>query len=443
MGILYEINSANGGSSGLLPILKIYSDAGSTVTCQRLVSGGSPVSYPVVPVTSGQWECEVDEYAVYEIISVKNGDTVTQRQNVAEVKIYEVHDEHYSYSITVNFPIGASCTCIDTGNTESYSADAAGSAAGQYTFVVHQASTTYNITASDSGKTKSVQIISPNTTGQSTSTTIKFKAEMYAFATCTNQQLADMLESYYNGDYDATDIATLKSTYMPIGAKRSIHLAQMAAGDGCDETHFDSSGADYEFTIIDHEHDNLHTSINGKTKAFLTLQQERILYKNTTDSTYSSNYPAKSDGGGYMNSTNTNVGGWTNCVRRAWCNNTYKNAIESDIKSLIKPVDKLTSAGNQSATIETTTDDVFLLSEIEFFGTVTHSKAGEGSQYPYYETAANICKYPHYQSYASAYVWERSPYASNATNFCSVNYIGTAHNNNASNALGLAPAFCI
>ena len=303
---------------------------------------------------------------------------------------------------------------------------------------------TWKISAVMSSKTyysPDVNVASLSTTY---TTTLKEKAQMYSFATCTDQQLADMLESYYNGAYDATDIALLKSTYMPIGAKRPIHLDQMAAGDGVSETHFDASGADYEYVIIGHEHDDLKVqSSGGKTKALLTLQQDRILFKDTTSASYSSNYPSTAEGGGYMESTNTNVNGWKGCVRRAWCNNTFYNAVESGIKSLIKQVVKLTSKGNQSSDIESTDDYVFFLSEIETFGAVTYSKAGEGSQYEYLQTAANIKKNPVYSGYTSACVWERSPYASSATSFCNVDENGSANYSNASYAYGLAPAFCI
>ena len=144
-----------------------------------------------------------------------------------------------------------------------------------------------------------------------------------------------------------------------------------------------------------------------------------------------------------MNSTNTNVGGWTSCARRSWCNDVFLNALPTAVKNLVKTVNKLTSAGNQSATIETTEDDAFLLSEIEIFGAVTYSKAGEGSQYEYFTTASNIQKKPSYQSYVSAYWWERSPFGSYATDFCAVYVSGTAFSDNAGVALGLAPAFCI
>ena len=270
------------------------------------------------------------------------------------------------------------------------------------------------------------------------------KAPMYAFESATDDQLADMLWSYYGGAYDAADIATLKATYFPIGAKRTIHLSQMAAGNGVSETHFDALGADYQFTILDHEHDTLTTpSSGGKTKAFITVQQDRILYKNTIDSTYSSSYPATTDGGGYMNATNTTTGGWKESTRRAWCNDTYFNALPSDIRSLVQSVSKQTTNGGTSTTIEVVQDNVFLLSEWEIFGATSYSKGGngEGTQYEYYKTAANRYKKPSYTSYASADWWERSVY--NASQFCHVHRNGSANYNDASNARGLAPAFCI
>ena len=499
---------AAGGSGGLLPHLYIDSEAGSTVT---VVCPDSSVITPTA-AGAGHWECDVPDYGTYVIHSVLTGQgDATVSLTVDDVKEYHVTDNHYDHTINVTAPNGA--TIRVTNGTETYTGTGTGSSQA---FVVHTASSTYTVSATLDGNTKSDTVTSSATTGQSSSVTIEFgtitvtvdadfvtagasiscvsggtsctaktaastltfrppstgtwtisgtisgktytvdatvsslstavsvslktKALMYSFETCTDQQLADMLESYYNGAYDAADIATLKSTYMPIGAKRSISLSAMAATGVSESHHADS----YQFTIIGHEHDNLKTpSSGGKTKAFLTLQTDRILYKNTTDATYSSNYPAIADEGGYMEPTNTNVNGWKNCPRRTWCNDVFLAALPAAIQSLVKTVNKLTSAGNQSATIDTTEDDVFLLSEIEIFGTVTNSKAGEGSQYEYYQTASNICKKPSYTSYASANWWERSPYASNATHFCDVDANGTASYYDASGASGLAPAFCI
>ena len=503
-----KLAPAAGGGGGLLPHLYIDSEAGSTVTVT------CPDSSTITPTAAGagHWECDVPSYGTYVIHSVLSGQgDATVSLTVDDVKEYHVTDNHYDHTINVTAPSGA--TIRVTNGTETYTGTATGSSQA---YVVHTASSTYTVSATLDGNTKSDTVTSSATTGQSSSVTIEFgtitvtvdadfvtagasiscvsggtsctaktaastltfrppstgtwtisgtisgktytvdatvsslstavsvslktKALMYSFETCTDQQLADMLESYYNGAYDATDIATLKSTYMPIGAKRSISLSAMSATGVSESHHADS----YQFTIIGHEHDNLKTtSSGGKTKALLTLQTDRILYKNTTDATYSSNYPAVADEGGYMEPTNTNVNGWKNCPRRTWCNDVFLAALPAAIKSLVKTVNKLTSAGNQSATIDTTEDDVFLLSEIEIFGTVTNSKAGEGSQYEYYQTASNICKKPSYTSYASAYWWERSPYASNATYFCYVRTNGTTSYGNASDALGLAPAFCI
>jgi hypothetical protein len=299
---------------------------------------------------------------------------------------------------------------------------------------------TWTISGEASGQTYNVYAI---VTSLSTPVSIELqtKAPMYPFESATDAQLAAMLNSYYNGAYDATDIATLKSTYMPIGAKRTIHLSAMSAYSPLTDVHHADN---YDVVIIGHEHDNLKTpSSSGKTKALLTLQLDRILYKNTTDETYTSDYPVVEDEGGRMNSTATNVGGWTNCARRSWCNNIFINALPTDIKSFVKTVNKLTSAGNQSSTIETTEDDIFLLSEIEVFGRLAYSKAGEGSQYEYFTTASNINKKPSYKTYVNAFWWERSPHESNVTGFCKAHANGNPNYDTATDPYGLAPAFCI
>ena len=147
---------------------------------------------------------------------------------------------------------------------------------------------------------------------------------------------------------------------------------------------------------------------------------------------------------GYMNSSNTNIGGWTSCARRTWCNDIFYNALPTTIKSKVKPVNKLTSAGNQSSTINTDSDKCFLLSEIEIFGTVSQSKSGEGTQYSHYTTASNRYKLPKWNASSSSGLWwERSPYGSNAIHFCSVYNYGGAGSGDAWDALGLAPAFAL
>lgn len=246
----------------------------------------------------------------------------------------------------------------------------------------------------------------------------------------TIEEIENALRMHYNGEIDLTD-------YWSVGDKRTIHLNAMTA-DGVSEAHH---ADDYEFVIIGMKHDDLVTPIGNITKAIVTLQMDRILYKNTTDETYSSQFPSTADEGGYINDTNTNVGGWTSSKRRTWCNNVFYNAIESGIKSLIKPVVKKTSAGNQSSVINSDNDYTFLLSEIEIFGSTNYSATGEGSQYSYFTTASNRYKKPFYSTNSYSYLWERSPRRNNAVSFCLVT--GNAVSYVASFSCGLAPAFCL
>ena len=140
-----------------------------------------------------------------------------------------------------------------------------------------------------------------------------------------------------------------------------------------------------------------------------------------------------------MNSSGTNVGGWTDCAMR----NTHLPAIlalmPTEVQNGIREVNKLTSAGNQSSTIKTTADKLFLLSEIEIFGIVEYSYSGEGTQYAYYK--AGNSKVKKLSDYTWDW-WERSPDGSDTTYFCSVDPYGSANSNDANGPLGVAFGFC-
>ena len=145
-----------------------------------------------------------------------------------------------------------------------------------------------------------------------------------------------------------------------------------------------------------------------------------------------------------MNSSNINTNGWRGCARRTWCNNVYLKALPANLQALIKPVNKKSGTGGGSSSgTETTSDSIFLGSEIEIFGSTTYSVAGEGSQYTYYKTAANRNKLPRWSSdYSSVIWWERSPYSGNSDFFCVVGDGGIAYYSSASSTRGLAPFGC-
>ena len=140
-----------------------------------------------------------------------------------------------------------------------------------------------------------------------------------------------------------------------------------------------------------------------------------------------------------MNSSNTNSNGWTSCAMRSTHLPAILALMPTEVQNGIREVNKLTSAGNMSDTINTTAEKLFLLSEIEIFGSVSYSKSGEGSQYAYY--SAGNSKVKNRRGSASAW-WERSPRGSNSTFFCYVVSTGIANSSNARTALGVAFGFC-
>ena len=140
-----------------------------------------------------------------------------------------------------------------------------------------------------------------------------------------------------------------------------------------------------------------------------------------------------------MNSSNTNSGGWTSCAMRSTHLPAILALMPTEVQNGIREVNKLTSAGSQSATINTTADKLFLLSEIEIFGSVSYSKSGEGTQYDYYKAGNSKVK----KFNGSAYDWwERSPYGGNSASFCIVDSGGNAVYGGASSAFGVAFGFC-
>ena len=255
--------------------------------------------------------------------------------------------------------------------------------------------------------------------------------KIVTFADGTDDEIAKMIEAHYAGKINIGD-------YWAVGDKRIIHHNAMDA-TGVSESH---KANDYTYVIIGIEHDDLVTTINGKTKAAITIQTERMLYLDTTTE-YNSTYD-ESHECGYINSSNTNNGGWEGCARRTWCNNVYKECLPTYIQNMMKQVKKLTSVGASSSTIKTSNDYAFLPSEIEIFGSTTYSFAGEGTQYQYFKTVANRYKKPRYNSSSTSGIcWERSPYSSNSSGFCGLRISGNAGWDDAFATCGHAPCLCI
>lgn len=142
-----------------------------------------------------------------------------------------------------------------------------------------------------------------------------------------------------------------------------------------------------------------------------------------------------------MNTSNTNSGGWASCYLRNSIVPALLEQIPGELLSAMKTVIVLSSAGSKSSTITKTEDKLFLLSEIEIFGSLTHSFSGEGSQYAYYK--AGNSKVKKINGSATGW-WERSP-AKDTISFCNVNNAGGASgvNSGSSAPIGISLCYCI
>ena len=176
---------------------------------------------------------------------------------------------------------------------------------------------------------------------------------------------------------------------------------------------------DYQIDIIGKSHDNY---ADGSGKAPLTFQMHDC-YKTTYQ----------------MNSNNSNNGGWSNCDMRTTHLPAIMALMPTAVQSAIREVSKKTSIGNRSATIETTADKLFLLSEIEIFDGKLFSVDGEGKRYDYYTSRTLRTKY--LNGTAQSW-WQRSPYKSYGDDFCRVDGEGYEGYTDPNTELGVTFAFC-
>ena len=183
------------------------------------------------------------------------------------------------------------------------------------------------------------------------------------------------------------------------------------------------NGVTYAAQIIGFDHDTLTTADGSRTKAGITFQLVDCLQ---------TQYP--------MNGSDTNVNGWRGSTMRTSTMATLLNQLSSDLKSVLKFVNKVTSVGNTSTGLETTSDKLFLLSEIEVIGAARYSYAGEGKQYEYYTAGNSTIK--KVNGSASNW-WERSPYSRDTDEFCSVSHSGDDTQSYASYSRGVSFGFCV
>lgn len=332
--------------------------------------------------TSANGTCTliVPEAGTWSVKATRNGQT-SDTKSVTFTDRYTTSLTFFSATITVTVESGASVVLKKNDTTLQTK-----TSTGTVVFTVTETGT-YTVEATKSGQTTSGSVNVVSSTTSYTLTLILLK------------------DNFADNDWSAI-IAACHSGSVP---------SSWVAGNSKTMT---INGTSYQVDIIGKNHD---TYASGG-KAPLTFQLHDC-YADTKA----------------MNSSDTNSGGWTSCAMRSTHLPAILALMPTEVQNGIREVDKLTSAGSQSSTINTTADKLFLLSEVEIFGSTSYSAAGEGTQYDYYKAGNSKAK--KWNGSADRW-WERSPNAGYSASFCLVNSSGDANNNYASRARGVAFGFC-
>ena len=329
---------------------------------------------------NGTCTLTVPEIGTWSVSATLNGQT-SDTKTVSITDTYMVSLSFFSATITVTVDSGASVALQKDGATIQTK-----TSTGTVVFTVTETGV-YTVMATKNGQTTSgsVNVVSGTT---SYAVALSFLKDNFA-----DNDWSDIIAACHSGSVPSTWV---------VGNSKTMTI----------------NGASYQVDIIGKNHD---TYAAGGT-APLTFQLHDC-YADTKA----------------MNSSDTNSGGWTSCAMRSTHLPAILALMPTEVKNGIREVNKLTSAGNKSSTINTTADKLFLLSEVEIFGSTTQSAAGEGTQYDYYKAGNSKVKK---RNGSAADWWERSPYARGSTRFCMVLSNGYAGRDSASFAYGVVFGFC-
>lgn len=172
------------------------------------------------------------------------------------------------------------------------------------------------------------------------------------------------------------------------------------------------------------------------------------------------------DGDFEMNLTNTNEGGWGKSrMRTVYMERVFK-LLPEELRNIIVPVKKCTSAGGGSTDITVSEDKLFLFSLAEIYSQRGISKSDnsnisgnadtyqeEGTQYEYfkellgdadpYDDNEEIIKRKANGGGSAYHWWLRSPHIGGTSTFRCVYSNGYVINNNAGVAYGVCFGFCV
>ena len=189
------------------------------------------------------------------------------------------------------------------------------------------------------------------------------KLVIASWANGTDEEIVNMVKAHYAGKINLHD-------YWTVGDERVVNLSAMPALPPLTDTHVQQN-----VTLVLSEEGGKYLS-DGVTECAFQVDA-----KDCIDKTSRINYTA------------TNLGGWKESQRRAWCNSIYINAYPSTLKPIFKAfINQSGLGGGSTSGVENTVDYFALRAEIEVLGTTTKSVTGEGTQIEYYKTTSNQYK---------------------------------------------------
>lgn len=361
------------------------------------------------------------EAGTWSVKATLNGQT-SDTKSVSVVDSYAVALTFFSATITVNVDSGASVTLKKGGTTI-----ATKTSNGTAVFTVTETGA-YTVTATKNGQTTSgsVNVVSGTT---SYSLTLSFVS-----STLNNNEWS-VIKSVSDAGQGAN--------YWSIGDRKAVTL------NGTMSKLSLSNFTTYAF-IIGFNH---NASVEGSNR--IHFQIGKTALSGGTDVCLVNGYSDDSDF--YMNTSNTNSGGWSSSYMRTKIlgtslsnySGTFIGVLPAALRAVLKPVTKYTNnTGNSTSAsaVTATTDYAFLLSEYEAFGSISYANSNESSkqaQYAYYSAGNSKIKYNHSATSTAVIWWLRSPVASDSSRFVYVNNGGTVAGTYASRSRGVAPGFCV
>lgn len=355
----------------------------------------------------------------WAVAAVKGGISTTTSIYVDHVGTYNVSLSYFNAYIPVTYPIGATCTC--SNGIDIYYAD---NTDGSYTFTVDRASDwTINVYNPEISKT-ATQVVSVTTDGET--------------VTPPGQDAWNV--TYLKADLNENDWPTIRYT-VSTGEADNIWNVGDIKEISLNGTFGNTTYSDFKVyaQIIEFNH---NTAIESESKPTITFQLGVLKNPNAsnvpvnvafTETTYGT-----TSGSFVVNSTADNTTGWTNSELRSLLNTSFIECLPQELVEMLMEVTKYTST---SDSIVSTTDKIFIPSNIEINGTIISSNQ---LQYSYYQSNSKI-RYEDVALTTACNWWLRTPYLTNnnATDFYTIAADGTISNANANYSYGIAPMFVI